>query len=877
MAILSTLTLLEISSIRQEKEANYKKNLSRSADLFRVSLSSEEEHALIMAQVIATEPLFASALQQNPHDTTELLMRVQLAPFGMFEFVVTDTQGIIIVDTANLSKKGTNIQDNNIFTGHESVLQGTPIKGLFTRNKQVFALGGTPVYHHGILIGTCFAYTQLNDMFNKRIKQLTGTDNSIVSDNQRLLTTFNIKEIKPPFQKKIIEEIFQTTTGILKYSTVGDQNIIMLYLPISDFLETSFEDLWLEIGVPSTELEQSIANAIRRGITTGIIAIILGLFSAMAIAKTINKPLKHLRNQVEQLKHGEYTPLTTINPRDEMGYLSNAFNEMATSLRKREEELIERTMELSNQKLEFEEVALLAAQEQEKLFTIMENVPDAIIAVDKNFSIIEWNKGAETLTGWTKDEVVGKYLNYYMQLFEHSMGKETTAQPFLQSAFDSQKSIDSSLKDILIFRRNGTKIPVHIAVSPILSQENYTKALVAIIRDISKQREIETMKEDFLATVTHDLATPLTVILGNARILQVYRQSSLSQDDQRLLENIINAGRNLGALIRNILNTAKLEAGRMVYQIEHFSFSAFLAETVEPFGPLALQKDITLQLNFPTDLFALGDKEKLQEVVNNLMINALKFTSPEGRIIVYANKKDDKIILTVSDTGKGIPKEAIPSLFQKFTQVKGERRGTGLGLYIAKKFIEDQNGTIDVSTSFGEGTTFTINIPLGDPNKAIDEQSSKTSRQSGRILVVEDDEDIAALIVLYLEREYHTVERAYSAAEALILAGKNHYDVITIDYNLPDINGNELAIALKGDPKLQSIPRILITGQRGMEYVPRTFMLYNRIVTKPIQPEVLKNAIREVLTLGFTQGPANTSTESEESDAQQNAPDQPPG
>lgn len=872
MVVLSLRTFLEIYSIRTEKEAGFRELLMRSADLFRYSLEAEEDYAVTMAQVIAGEPSFVNALKNNNSDKSELLMRTQMAPFGMFELIVTDKDGIIIVDTSRSSKKGMSIFTDNAFAGFEQVLQGNPIKSLVIRRKQIFVQGGVPIFYKNEQIGACFSYGLIDKSFNDRIKALSGSDNLFFLEDQVLHSTLNQTTQPSKMVHKetlVIEEVFRNPKGYFKTIPGEKEPFIGLYFPLPATTTFPLKRLWFGVGVYSTELQTAISNAIRIGMTTGISALLLGILCAVILAKTISRPISLLQKQIEHLKHGEYPSFPVFSARDEIGYLASAFIEMTDVLKKREQELLERTMELSNQKLEFEELAHLAAREQEKLATIMESVPDAIIAVDKNILIMGWNKGAEELTGWQKDEVMGKYLEYFLQLSLHGIENKFSATSLIKNIFETKKAEDSDVKDIFLLCRNKIKVPVHITASPIIDDKGEAIAAVAIIRNISKQKEVETLKEDFLATVTHDLATPLTVILGNAHILQVYKQSNLSQDDLKLLDNIINAGRNLGSLIKNLLNTAKLEAGRMSYQLEHFSLSRFIAETVEPFGPLASQKEITLRLQILHDLYVYADKEKLQEIISNLMINALKFTSKGGHIIVQTRKEEDKVSITITDTGKGIPNESLPFLFQKFSQVKGEKHGTGLGLYIAKKFVDDMHGAITVTSNTAKGSSFTVFMPQGDPEKAEEVLLPKSGRQSGRILVVEDDRDVAMLISLYLEREYHTVDMVHSAQEALQMVHRNTYDIITIDYNLPDMNGDNLALTLKGDPKFEKIPRILITGQSAIVYVPKTVLLYNRILTKPIQPEVLKNAVREVLISLTTQEPA---TESETLNALKNEP-----
>lgn len=875
VSIMLNITL-QVSSIYKEKEKGLRSSLIKSADFLRFSIQAQEDLTMSVAQIVASEPSLIKAFQKDDTAALSHILQSQLVPVGMFEFIITDKNGLIILDTQAPSNKGKSILQDSSFKGFEEALKGTSRKGTSGGVSGIIVKSGVPIMTNNAQIGACFNFTNIEESLTKQINESSGTVinifnieamSGVSSVSDSVMSPFKDKAVVSSFSGKEKEEylaIIAKTVNSMGNNINGYFHTIKLkgkpYLGYYSFLNsknTSFsksnnmpmpDEVLFNIMTPSNDLQAVIAGTLRLGIATGFLVLLLGIIFTIFIARTISRPIKELQHNVGLIKKGEFPPTLSLRSNDEIGYLANEFVEMSNALRKREGELMERTLEVSNQRQEFEELAKLAAQEQEEMATIMASVPDAVVAVDKDLNIIQWNHGAEKLTGYFKEETMGKEIKAYINLQEEIGGENVPGPPFAQIAFNQQKSVDSATRNFFLVCRDGSAIPVYVTASPVFSRESEPGAVVEIIRDISKQREIEAFKEDFLATVTHDLATPLTVILGNARILQTYKSNYLSQEDMRLLDNILNAGRNLSALVRNLLNTVKLEAGRITYNLEHFSFSRLLIETVEPFGPITTQKGISLGFNISQNIYVYGDKEKLQEVVNNLISNALKFTPKGGRITVSVEKKEDKVSLEISDTGKGIPEEAVPLLFQKFSQVKGERRGTGLGLYIVKKFVEDQNGTISVSSILGKGTSFTMLLPRGNPELVNEEPADHPITRSAHILVVEDDKDVAALIGLYLERESHVVEKAYSGKDALQIARQESHDVITIDYNLPDMNGDELALAFRNDPQLKKTPLILITGQQGLEYVPRTVMLYNRIITKPIQPDELKRSVLDVLT-----------------------------
>lgn len=218
-----------------------------------------------------------------------------------------------------------------------------------------------------------------------------------------------------------------------------------------------------------------------------------------------------------------------------------------------------------------------------------------------------------------------------------------------------------------------------------------------------EREKVERMKEDFLAMVTHDLKTPLTSIIGNTQLLML--QKKLADDKTDSLRAIDIASRNLLFLVNNLLNVMRMDSGMMTYAPEDFPLERLAEEVVAMVSPLAQRKNVKLTFH-PSKGWVHADMEKIRQVLSNLLSNAIKFTPQTGAVSLTHRQDGGKIVVEVSDTGPGITKEDQSRLFQKFSQKKGERGGTGLGLYIVKKMLDLHGSEIEVKSEPGKGTTF---------------------------------------------------------------------------------------------------------------------------------------------------------------------------
>lgn len=226
------------------------------------------------------------------------------------------------------------------------------------------------------------------------------------------------------------------------------------------------------------------------------------------------------------------------------------------------------------------------------------------------------------------------------------------------------------------------------------------------------QKQIDQMKEEFVTTITHDLKSPVTSIIGFAELLANPAYGEISPRKMHFLRIIKHAAELLLGLINNILSASKIEAGKMTYNFTTFKLDELLHELIEVFEPQLIQKGINCQSLCKEDLCVYADRFWTRQVFYNLLSNAIKFTPQGGSITILATPKEDRVAVEVRDTGQGIPDSEKGKLFQKYSQVQGDRRGTGLGLYIVKHILAGHNSQVTMESEMGKGSSFYFDLPM---------------------------------------------------------------------------------------------------------------------------------------------------------------------
>ena len=461
------------------------------------------------------------------------------------------------------------------------------------------------------------------------------------------------------------------------------------------------------------------------------------------------------------------------------------------------------------------------AQHQQQYFgELVANSPVAIVTLDTRHLVTSCNPAFLALYGYAEGEVIGQHLDDLITT------EETRAQAV---QFTAQALDQRAVRAIAQRRRkDGTLVDVEVLGVPVVVNGALV-GMMGLYHDITEllqaRREAESAnsaKSQFLASMSHELRTPLNAIIGYGEMIE--EEASEAGHGQYVpdLLKIQAAGRHLLALINDVLDLSKIEAGKMELHLERFDLRPAIDAVASTVAPLVEKNGNTLRLDLADDLGAvLADVTRVRQVLFNLLSNASKFTE-HGTITLQARRErepgGDAILLTVRDTGIGMTPAQLDRLFQAFAQAEASTAskygGTGLGLAISRMFCEMMGGTIGVTSAPGEGTAFTVRLPAevrrpGDLDSGAPPVSAPGAE--GTVLVIDDDPATRELIRRMLAKEGYRVLEASHGEAGLALARTERPDVITLDVVMPGLDGWAVLAALKDDPALAAIPVVMVT------------------------------------------------------------------
>lgn len=469
---------------------------------------------------------------------------------------------------------------------------------------------------------------------------------------------------------------------------------------------------------------------------------------------------------------------------------------------------------------------LRAVQEEaSKRQAILESIAEGVMVADARGEIIMMNAAAEQILGLRREEVLGRPIHHFTGLYG----------PAWQEWMASLRRWLSSPRGqppILFMRHEltpeGRFITVHAA--PVMMGTEFL-GTVSVFRDITPEVEADRAKTEFISTVSHELRTPMTSIKGYVDLLLLGSAGPLSEMQRRFLQIVKANADRLKLLVDDLLDISRIESGRLQLDLRPVPLEAAVEAVVASLKARIDEKKQRLELDLPEFLPPVhADKDRLIQILSNLVSNAHKYTPEGGRICIRARAEDEAVHVEVSDTGIGIPPEALPRIFERFYRVDDPRvqetPGTGLGLSIVKALVEMHGGRIWVESEVGKGSTFHFTIPIAhevpSPAERLSAPAPVPARADGisPILIVEDDHHIADLLVQHLERAGYRTLVAHRGEEALRLAREERPQLITLDIYLPDLDGFTVLERLKSDPATAEIPVIIVSviadRQRGV-------------------------------------------------------------
>jgi PAS domain S-box-containing protein len=510
---------------------------------------------------------------------------------------------------------------------------------------------------------------------------------------------------------------------------------------------------------------------------------------------------------------------------------------------------------------------------------VMSHMAEGLYTVDSQGCVTAMNPAAEALFGWTLDELRGRRMHDVTH-YQHQDGSPFAAEECAGLQVLREGITLTDYEDVFI-RKDGTFFDVIYSSSPIREGDRIV-GLVVVFRDVSERkrterilmeqsaalreseaqlRRVSEIKDEFLATLSHELRTPLSAMLGWTQML---RSRSLRADAvEKALESIERNARAQAELVNDLLDVSRIVSGKLYIEKEIVDLTSIVASAVETVAPTAAARRIALRVSSDphTELVVTGDATRLRQIVWNVLSNGVKFTPPDGTVEVELRRVDSLAQIVVRDTGQGIPPEFLPFVFDRFRQADATttRRygGLGLGLAIVRHLTEAHGGTVSAeSDGENRGSTFTVRLPLREtpavrrPAPALAEVQTLQILPAGtRILVVDDQADARELVREVLESAGARVTMATSARDALDKLGRDRFDALLADIGMPEQDGHSLIeMVRRAAGANRNVPAVAVTAYAGVRERDRALTSgFDRHISKPIEPHLLIQAVRQVL------------------------------
>ncbi|HEX7024614.1 MAG TPA: GAF domain-containing protein [Gemmatimonadales bacterium] len=478
---------------------------------------------------------------------------------------------------------------------------------------------------------------------------------------------------------------------------------------------------------------------------------------------------------------------------------------------------------------------------------LVRNNPVAIVNVDLDGAITSCNPAFEHLFGYAEAEVTGRNLDELVT----TPDTLEEARAYSQEASEGRKSTGIARRRC----RDGRLVDVELMSIPIIVAGERV-GMMALYHDVTElhkaRREAEaanSAKSQFLASMSHELRTPLNAIIGYSEMLEEDAAERGQSESVADLQKIRGAGRHLLALINDVLDLSKIEAGKLELFLEVFDLPAAVHDVATTVEPLIARNRNRLVVDCPPGLGSIhSDLTRVRQILLNLLSNASKFTE-EGTVTLAVERAGGNVVFRVSDSGIGMTPEQMGRLFEPFSQAESSTTrkygGTGLGLAITRRFCELMGGEVTVASEPGRGSTFTVRLPEDSARPGAADQAPAVTpgtRGAGTVLVIDDDPAARTITRRVLSREGYGVIEAADGETGLRLARELRPDLITLDILMPGMDGWAVLAGLKADPALAGIPVILqtIVEDRNMGFA----LGASEYLTKPIDRKRLAALVK---------------------------------
>ncbi|MCB2184293.1 MAG: cell wall metabolism sensor histidine kinase WalK [Desulfobulbaceae bacterium] len=483
----------------------------------------------------------------------------------------------------------------------------------------------------------------------------------------------------------------QTGTNLRFSASIG---VKMLYVaipltPLSPHKEKEKFHV-LRMSVPASAIDQTLQSLRTNVAIFGIIVALFAILPAIIVSRRISKPLEEMTKRAEQLAREDFSPSPVISSHCslEVGTLAAAMDSMAQKLQERFDTIVRQRNELQ---------------------TILASMADAILVIDNKKHVTTINTSAARLLEIKQEKAIGRSTQEILRNID------------MERLVDMTLASNAAVADEIMLNKAGKKLFLQYSGVRLQDGSGHSSGAVVALNDVTHIRRLENVRREFVANVSHELMTPLTSIKGYTETILDSGQDDKEQTE-KFLHIIIRQSDRLQAIVNDLLELSRIEKEIEYSEIhpQPTNVRGILNESIQVCSLKAEEKDMTIQLDCPTDLIAAMDAQLMEQAVVNLLVNAIKYSHPSGRVDIKAElrpqpNKEEMLAITVQDFGVGIGQEHLPRLFERFYRSDKDRSrklgGTGLGLAIVKHIVQAHNGTVEVESEIGQGTIFTLLIP----------------------------------------------------------------------------------------------------------------------------------------------------------------------
>lgn len=484
--------------------------------------------------------------------------------------------------------------------------------------------------------------------------------------------------LRPEIQQAIRDGVGNST----RFSETVGEEVMYAAVPITE--GQTIVGI-MRVGVPLQEIAAQVNQLRRTLLVTAVIATLFAFIIALFIAERTARPIRQLTLVAGRLAAGDLDArLHNISTRDEVRDLALVFNQMGDQLRLQIHHL---------------------ADGNRRLSAVLENMADGVLITDQYGMVSLMNAAARRLLK-VKEEDDERGRSFAEMVRHHQ----------LIELWQQARQTDQERVATIELTQQG--LFVQMTVTPLYTTEPHS--CLVILQDLTRIRRLETVRRDFISNISHELRTPLASLKA---LVETLRDTALDDPPAtlRFLDRAETEVDALTQMVQELLDLSSLESGRVPLRLQPVPVADILLPAIERFTPQAERAQISLVLDLPRGLpHALADPERIQQVVRNLIHNALKFTVAGGQITIWATPHEDEIHISVQDTGIGIPAQDIPRIFERFYKSDRSRQsgGTGLGLAIARHMVQAHSGRIWVKSKEHKGSTFTFTLPIAGEREA---------------------------------------------------------------------------------------------------------------------------------------------------------------